>query len=58
MESNAGALPVTGTMCSKKPYYTPLAESLLPVIRAWFENPENEAEFQAYLREQEQQRGA
>lgn len=53
MESNAGALPVKGTMCSQKPYYTPLAQSLLPVIRAFFENPENEAEFQAWLAEQE-----
>ena len=56
MESNAGALPVKGTMCSQKPYYTPLAESLLPVIRAWFENPENEAEFQEWLAAQK--RGA
>lgn len=52
MDSKAGALPVKGTMCRKKPYYTPLAETLLEEIRAYFQNPENEAEFQAWLAEQ------
>ena len=52
MAAKREALPVKGTMCSKKPYYTPLAETLLEEIRAYFQSPENEAEFQAWLAEQ------
>ena len=53
MGSNAEALPATGAMCQTKPYLEPLAFALLEDIRAYFQDPENEAEFQRWRTEQE-----
>lgn len=52
MESNATALPVVGSMSRRKPFLEPLAFSLLEEIRAFFQDPANEAEFQAWQAEQ------
>lgn len=49
-------LRIVATMCRKKPNYTPLAQTLLPIIRAYFQDPKNEAEFQAYIKEKEKGR--
>lgn len=46
-------LRIVATMCRKKPDYQPLAQSLLPVIRAYFQDPENEKKFQEWLKEKE-----
>lgn len=53
MEAKNEALRITGGMCMKKPFYAPLAQTLLEEIRAYFEEPENEREFQAWLKTQE-----
>jgi hypothetical protein len=57
MAVNAEPLPVVGTMCGKEPYLVPLADALLPVIREFFQNPDNEREFQEWLADQ-QRKGA
>jgi len=51
-------LRIVATMCRKKPDYQPLAQSLLPVIRAFYENPENEKEFQEWLKKRKAEKGA
>lgn len=51
-DENTAALPITGAMCKKRPYYAPLAQTLLEEIRAYYEDPEHEKEFQEYLARQ------
>lgn len=53
MEGNATTLPVVGAMSRRKPFLEPLAFALLDDIRVYFQNPANEAEFQAWKAEQE-----
>ena len=51
MQSKREALPVVGVMCDQKPFYEPLAVGLLEDIRAFFQTPEGEKEFQAWLKD-------
>lgn len=55
---NTDAIDATGTMTSQKPFLEPLAFALLDEIRAWYQNPENEAEFQRWQAAREAQEGA
>ncbi len=54
-ESEGCKIPVVATMCKQKPHYKPLARTLLPIIREYFQDPANEAEFQEWLRQQKQE---
>lgn len=49
MKAESKTMPVIGTMCGREPYLEPLAFALLEDIRAAFQNPEVEAEFQAWM---------
>ena len=42
-------LRIVAERCEQKPDYTTLAEGLLPEVLAFFDDPANEAEFQAYM---------
>lgn len=53
MESNETTLPVVGSMSRRKPFLEPLAFALLDEMRAFFQDPANEAEFQAWKAEQD-----
>lgn len=55
IESEGYKIPVVATMCKQKPHYKPLARTLLPIIREYFQDPANEAEFQEWLRQQKQE---
>lgn len=55
IESESYKIPVVATMCKQKPHYKPLARTLLPIIREYFQDPANEAEFQEWLRQQKQE---
>ena len=46
-------LRIVAERCEQKPDYTTLAEGLLPEVLAFFDDPANEAEFQAYLEAKE-----
>lgn len=48
MGSNAEPLATTGAMCRTRPFLEPLAFAMLEEIRAYFQDPENEAEFQRW----------
>lgn len=51
--NNTATLPVTATMSREQPFLEPLAFALLEDIRAFFQDPENEAEYQAWLANRE-----
>ena len=54
----AETIQVTGSMCETEPFLEPLAFGLLDDIRAFFQTPEGEAEFQAWLENPEKVRAA
>ena len=56
MPVEGSAIPVAGVMCSQKPFYEPLAFALLEDIRAYFQEPEAEKEFRAWLEDPEKVR--
>ena len=56
MAAKAEKLQVVGTMCRKKPFYAPLASVLLEEIRAFFQDPKNEAEFQEWMKNRQAER--
>lgn len=58
IESEGYKIPVVATMCKQKPHYKPLARTLLPIIREYFQDPANEAEFQEWLAEKNRKKGA
>ena len=39
------------SMCGRKPEYKSLARAMLPAVREYFRNPENEKAFQEYQRQ-------
>lgn len=45
------ALAIQVEICDTQPDYMPLARGLVDPIRAFFEDPENEAAFQAWMAE-------
>ena len=50
MGRHESALRVEGAMCDQQPFYEPLAFALLEDIRAFFQQPENEQEYQEWLK--------
>lgn len=58
MKAASKTMPVIGTMCSREPYLEPMAFALLEDIRAYFQNPAHEAEFQEWKKDPEKVRQA
>lgn len=58
MAAESETMPVVGTMCRTEPFLEPLAFALLEDIRAAFQDPATEAEFQAWLEDPEKVRAA
>ena len=58
MEAAGEPMKAVGSMCSTEPFLEPLAFGLLDDIRAAFQDPATEAEFQAWLEDPEKVRAA
>ena len=56
MRQEGSLIRVEGAMCGQQPFYEPLAFALLEDIRAFFQQPENELEYQEWLKDPEKVR--
>ena len=56
MGRQESALRVEGAMCDQQPFLEPLAFALLEDIREFFQQPENEQEYQEWLKDPEKVR--